>query len=163
MSNASGAAAPWVVAEPEVAPDDVLEQPNRLTLNELADHVAEDSPNGVKALVRLADVGQAKVVEQDLLDDKDSDRLGELRSRLHDAQAEGDDLGRQEEVDDRRVVVLLVQGGQGQDYVLISFYILQFKESGYDRRTLTRAPMTPRLVSRRYSNGLVLDVVFRNG
>lgn len=30
-------------------------------------------------------------------------------------------------------------------------------------KTLTRAPMTPREVSRRYSNGRVLDVVFKNG
>ena len=30
-------------------------------------------------------------------------------------------------------------------------------------RTLTRAPMTPRLVSRRYSNGRFLLLVFRNG
>ena len=29
--------------------------------------------------------------------------------------------------------------------------------------TLTRAPMTPRLVSLKYSKGLVLLVVFRNG
>jgi hypothetical protein len=29
--------------------------------------------------------------------------------------------------------------------------------------TLTSAPMTPRLVSRRYSKGLVLLVVFKNG
>lgn len=29
--------------------------------------------------------------------------------------------------------------------------------------TFTRAPITPRLVSRKYSNGRVLDVVFRNG
>lgn len=31
------------------------------------------------------------------------------------------------------------------------------------RVTLTRAPMTPRLVRRRYSKGRVLLVVFRNG
>ena len=31
------------------------------------------------------------------------------------------------------------------------------------RRTLTRAPMTPRLVRRRYSNGRVLDTVLRKG
>lgn len=29
--------------------------------------------------------------------------------------------------------------------------------------TFTRAPMTPREVRRRYSNGRVLDVVFKNG
>lgn len=29
--------------------------------------------------------------------------------------------------------------------------------------TLTSAPITPRLVNRKYSNGLVLDVVCKNG
>lgn len=32
-----------------------------------------------------------------------------------------------------------------------------------DESFLTRAPMTPREVSRRYSKGLDLEVVFRNG
>lgn len=32
-----------------------------------------------------------------------------------------------------------------------------------DESFLTRAPMTPRLVRRRYSNGRDLDVVFRKG
>jgi hypothetical protein len=31
------------------------------------------------------------------------------------------------------------------------------------RRTLTRAPMTPREVRRRYSKGRVFEVVFKNG
>lgn len=31
------------------------------------------------------------------------------------------------------------------------------------RRTLTRAPITPREVSLRYSNGRVFEVVFKNG
>jgi hypothetical protein len=31
------------------------------------------------------------------------------------------------------------------------------------KRTLTRAPITPREVSLRYSNGRVFEVVFRNG
>jgi hypothetical protein len=32
-----------------------------------------------------------------------------------------------------------------------------------DESFLTRAPMTPRLVKRRYSNGRDLDVVFKKG
>lgn len=36
-------------------------------------------------------------------------------------------------------------------------------DPGKQTFTLTRAPITPREVSRRYSNGRVLDVVFRNG
>jgi hypothetical protein len=37
------------------------------------------------------------------------------------------------------------------------------KLEGTSGLTLTRAPMTPREVRRRYSKGRVLDVVFKNG
>jgi hypothetical protein len=39
---------------------------------------------------------------------------------------------------------------------------MEFKEQKI-KYTFTRAPMTPREVSRRYSNGRVFDVVFRKG
>ena len=70
----------------------MLEQPNRLRLDELVDHVAEDGADGEEALVSVANVGQPRFVEQDLLDDEDGDRLGELGACLHDAEAERDDL-----------------------------------------------------------------------
>lgn len=85
----------------------MLEQPHCLRLHELVDHVAQDGADGVEPLVGVADVRQAGLVEEDLLHNEDGDRLGELRARLHDAQAEGYDLGREEEVDDGIVVVLL--------------------------------------------------------
>jgi hypothetical protein len=103
--------APWVVAQPQVAPYDVLQESHRLTLDQLAHHVAQHRPDRVEPLVGLADVGQSELVEQDLLDDEDGDRLGQLGPSLHDAKTEGDDLGRQEEVDDGRVVVLLESSG----------------------------------------------------
>jgi len=37
------------------------------------------------------------------------------------------------------------------------------EDTEVSKLTLTRAPMTPKLVRRRYSNGLVLLVVLRNG
>lgn len=85
----------------------MLEEADSLGLDEGGNHVGENGANGVEALVRLANVLEAKVVEENLLDNEDGDRLGELRASLHDAEAEGDDLGREEEVDDVRVVVLL--------------------------------------------------------
>ena len=85
----------------------MFEQPNRLRLDELVDHVAEDGADGEEALVSVANIGQPRFVEQDLLDDEDGDRLGELGTCLHDAEAERDDLGRKKEVYDRVVVVLL--------------------------------------------------------
>ena len=91
---------------PQEAAHDVLEEADRLVLDELGDHVAEHGADGEEALVRLADVGEADVVEQDLLHDEDGDRLAELGARLHDAQAQRDDLGREQEVDHLGRVVL---------------------------------------------------------
>ena len=60
---------------PQEAAHDVLQEAHRLLLDKLGDHVAEDGPDGVESLVRLANVRQARVVEQDLLHDEDGDRL----------------------------------------------------------------------------------------
>ena len=90
----------------------MLEQPRSLLLHQLGNHVAQDGADGVEALVGGADVVEAVVVEQDLLDDEDGDGFAELRPRLHDAEAEGDDLGGEEEVYDFGRVVL----NQGPDH-----------------------------------------------
>jgi hypothetical protein len=100
-------ARPRVVAQPEVATDDVFEESDRLGLDELVDHVAEDGADGEKAFVGVTDVGETGLVEEDLLHDEDRDRLGKFRAGFHDAEAEGDDLCRKEEVYHRVVVVLL--------------------------------------------------------
>jgi hypothetical protein len=98
---------PEVVAEAEVAAHDVLEEADRLRLDELVDHVAEDGADGVEALVRVADVREPGLVEQDLLHDEDRDGLAQLAPRLHNPQAQRDDLRAQQEVDHAPVVVLL--------------------------------------------------------
>ena len=84
----------------------MLQQTDSLLLDELVDHVAENGADSVEALVRLADVRQTNIVEQDLLDDKDRDGLAELGAGLHDTKTERDDLGCQKEVDDLGGVVL---------------------------------------------------------
>lgn len=91
---------------PQEAPDDMLQQPGSLLLDQLAYHVTEDGADGVESLVGGADVVQAIVVKKDLLHDEDGDGLAELRARLHDAQTERNDLGGQQEVDDLGRVVL---------------------------------------------------------
>jgi hypothetical protein len=98
---------PRVITEPQITPDDVLQQPDRLRIHERVDHVAEHSPNSVESLVSLADISETQVVEQDLLNDEDGHRLGKFRAGFHDSQTEGDDLGREQKVDDVRVVILL--------------------------------------------------------
>ena len=84
----------------------MLQKTDRLLLYKLVDHVAENSANCVEALVRLAYVREANVVKQNLLNNKDGDRLAEFRAGLHDAKAKWDDLGREKEVDDFGGVVL---------------------------------------------------------
>ena len=84
----------------------MLQEPHSLLVNELSDHITENGANSVESLVDLADVLQSHVVEQDLLDDEDSNGLAELRSSLHDTEAERNDLGGEEEVDDFCRVVL---------------------------------------------------------
>lgn len=91
---------------PKKAAHNMLQQADRLLLDELRHHVAEHGADGVEALVRVADVGEAHVVEQDLLHDEDRDRLAQLRARLHDAQTQRDDLGREQEVDHLGRIVL---------------------------------------------------------
>lgn len=91
---------------PQEAPDDMLQQPGSLLLDQLAHHVAEDGADGVESLIGGADVVQAIVVKKDLLHDEDGDGLAELRARLHDAQTERNDLSGQQEVDDLGRVVL---------------------------------------------------------
>ena len=143
---------PQVVAQAKIAADDMLEQADRLSLDKLIDHVAQDSADRVESLVGVADVRQAGLVQEDLLDNEDGDRLRELRACLHDAQTQWDDLRGQEEVDDGSVVVLLNSSGS-----------IRAVGAANMARTFTKAPITPRDVSRRYSNGLVLEVVLRNG
>lgn len=85
----------------------MLEQSDSLCLDKLLDHIAQHSADCVEPLVGLTDVGESHLIEQDLLDNKDRNCLGQLRASLHDAQAEGNDLCREEKVDDIGIVVLL--------------------------------------------------------
>ena len=75
---------PEIVAEPQVAAHDVLEQAHGLCLDELVDHVAENHANGVETLVSVADVSEARVVQKDLLNNEDSHCFGEFRTFIHD-------------------------------------------------------------------------------
>jgi hypothetical protein len=84
----------------------MFEQPCRLLFDQLGNHGAEDGSHRVETLVGGADVVQAVIVQQDLLDDKDGNRLAEFRACLHDAQAKRDDFGCEEKVDHFGGVVL---------------------------------------------------------
>ena len=81
---------PWIVAHPEVTPDDVLQQSYRLAFHQSLHHVGKYSSNSVKALIRLADVLQPKIIEKNLLNNEDGDSFGELGPGLHYPQAKWD-------------------------------------------------------------------------
>lgn len=63
---------PHVVAEPQVASDNMFKKPNCLSLNELVDHVAKDSPNSVESFICMANVRQTCFVKKNLLHDENS-------------------------------------------------------------------------------------------
>ena len=80
----------------------MLQQPDRLSLNKPNNHIAEHGANCVEPLVSGADVTEARVIQQDLLNDEDSNRLGELTAGLHDTETEWNDLSCQQEGDGGR-------------------------------------------------------------
>jgi hypothetical protein len=84
----------------------MLEQANSLLLHKLIDHVTEDGANSVETLIGLANVCETDIVKENLLNDEDSDSLAKLGTSLHDTQAQRNDLGGQEEVDNLGGVVL---------------------------------------------------------
>ena len=85
----------------------MLKKPYGLSIDELVDHVAQDRPNGVEPFVCMANVSETSFVEEDLLDNEDGNSFGEFRTGFHDAETERNYLGRQKEVNNRRVIILL--------------------------------------------------------
>lgn len=90
---------------PKEATDHMLEQSHRLLLNELSNHVAQDSPHRIEPFVGSANVRETDVIQQNLLHNEDGHRLAKLRASLHDAKTKRDDLGGEEEVDHIRRIV----------------------------------------------------------
>lgn len=90
---------------PQKAPNNMLQQSHGLLVHQLRDHITQHSTHSVESLVRLANILKSHIVKQDLLDNKDCDRLAELGTRFHDTETERDDLGGKEEVDDVRGVI----------------------------------------------------------
>ena len=84
----------------------MLEKSYGLLFDKLVHHIAQDGSNGIEALVGLADVCKTNVIQQDLLDNEDGNGFTELGTRLHDAQAQRDDFGCQEEIDDLGRIIL---------------------------------------------------------
>lgn len=91
---------------PKEAPDDMFQEPCRLLLNQLVDHVAQNRPNGVEPFIGCAYVVEAIVVQKYFLDDEYGHRLAQFRASLHDPETEGDNFRRQEEVDHLRRIIL---------------------------------------------------------
>jgi hypothetical protein len=56
----------------------VLEEASRLGLDKLSHHVAQDRSNGIEPLVSGANVVESIVVEEDLLNNENSNGLAKL-------------------------------------------------------------------------------------
>lgn len=84
----------------------MLQEPSRLLFDKLAHHVAQHCPDRIESLVCGANIVEAVVVEQNLLDNENRHRLAELGPRLHDAKTQRNDLGGQQEVDHLSRVIL---------------------------------------------------------
>ncbi len=83
----------------------MLQQPHSLLIHQLRHHITQHRPHSIEPLVRLADILQTHIIEEDFLDDEDGNGLAKFGPGLHDAQTEGDDFGGEEEVDHFRAVV----------------------------------------------------------
>jgi len=84
----------------------VLEKPLRRLLGQLDHHLAQDHCNVREPVVSLTNVVEASFVEQNFLENKCCHCFAQLRPALHDAQAEGDDLSGEEEVDNLLLIRL---------------------------------------------------------
>jgi hypothetical protein len=91
---------------PKEAAHNMLEEPSRLLLDQLANHVAQNRADRIEPLIRRAYIIETVVVKQYLLNNEDGDGLAELRAGLHNPQTQRNDLGRQQEVDHLGRVVL---------------------------------------------------------
>ena len=85
---------------PEKATHDVLEESCRLLFDKLRDHVAQHRSNSVESLIGGTNIIQPMIIEKDLLNDEYGHGLAELGAGLHDSEAERDNFGGEEEVDD---------------------------------------------------------------
>ncbi len=86
-----------VIAQTQVASHDMLEETRRRLLGQIEHHEAEDLGDVREALVGLADVGEARVVGEYLLQDECGHRFGQLAAVLHDFQAQRNDFGAEQE------------------------------------------------------------------
>lgn len=87
----------------------MLEKPDSLCFHQLVDHVTQHSTDSVETLICVAYVGQASLVQEDLLDDKDGDGLGQLRTRFHNPEAKRNDFSGEQEMYNGIVIVLLLE------------------------------------------------------
>lgn len=83
----------------------MFQQPDRLSFHQANNHVAQDGAHGIKPLVGCTNVAETCIIQEDFLYDEDGHSFGQFAARFHDAQAERNDFGGQEECDGGRGVV----------------------------------------------------------
>jgi hypothetical protein len=85
----------------------MFQQPHRLSFHQLVDHITQNGSDGIEPLIGMTDIRQSRFIEKDFLNDEDGNGFGEFGACFHDAEAERDDLGGEEEVNDGVIVILL--------------------------------------------------------
>jgi len=104
---------------PKETPHNMLQQPCRLLLNKLRNHIAKHCAYRVETLVCSTDVIQSMVIEKYLLHNEYGHSFAKLGASLHDAQAQRDNFRCKKKVYDIGGVILDkrtddTEGGQSQ-------------------------------------------------
>ena len=76
---------PRIITHSEITPYNMLQQPRCLSLCQRRDHIRQDGTNSIEPLVRLTNVLQSQIVEQDFLNDKDGYCFRQFGTCFHDS------------------------------------------------------------------------------
>lgn len=83
---------PRIISETKIATNHVFKNTKGLCFNQLKNHVVEYGADGIKAFICLTNVGEAQIIQQNFLYDKDGHSFGDFCARFHDAQTKRDDF-----------------------------------------------------------------------
>jgi len=95
-----------VIREPQVAPNDMLEQTGRRLFVQYINHLREAVGHRHEPLIGRTNVVQSNIVQQNLLQDESRYSFRQLGACLHRSKAQGDELGSQKEINDVWIVDL---------------------------------------------------------
>lgn len=86
-------ALPQIVTQSKIASNYMFKKTDGLGLHQLVHHVAENGAYRIEALISMAYIGQASLVEQYLLHDEDGYSFRQFRASLHDPETKRNNFG----------------------------------------------------------------------